>query len=150
MSTHIFFGGYRTLIALLGLGAVAILGQTWRHVHSSTPSWRAHKRAEKSWKNLKVIAHRGTNKDSPEETAAPENSLRAFRKALETADGIEVDVQITADNKLIVMHDALVDRTAVTATGRVREKTQAELRELDVSGVIGAGDAPPLLEEVRA
>lgn len=55
---------------------------------------------------MKVIAHRGAS------GYAPENTLTAFKKAIEmNADGIELDIQMTKDGKIIVMHDWKVDRT---------------------------------------
>lgn len=44
---------------------------------------------------------------------APENTLEAFRKAVEMgADGVELDVQLTKDGELVVIHDETVDRTS--------------------------------------
>ncbi len=53
------------------------------------------------------IAHRGLFNN---ETEAPENSLPAFRKAVENGYGIELDVQLTSDKKLVVFHDADLKR----------------------------------------
>jgi len=68
-----------------------------------------------------VIGHRG----APNEEL--ENSIASFARARDLgADGIELDVQITVDGRLVVMHDPTLDRTTV-CTGLVREKTLAEL-----------------------
>ena len=57
-----------------------------------------------------VIAHRGAS------FHAPENTLSAFRKAMELgADGIETDVQITADGRLVILHNYHVDLTTFEA-----------------------------------
>lgn len=75
---------------------------------------------------LLVFAHRGAS------GYAPENTLPAFTLAAEMgADGIEFDVQITADGKLIVHHDRELGRTEAAA-GRLRDWRFADLRTLDV------------------
>lgn len=68
------------------------------------------------------MAHRGAR------GYAPENSLEAFAKAIElNCDGIELDVQLSADREAIVMHDDTIDRTA-QGTGRVSDFTSSELQ----------------------
>ena len=53
-----------------------------------------------------IFAHRGAS------AHAPENTLAAFELALaQNADGIELDVKLTADGHVVVIHDATVDRT---------------------------------------
>jgi glycerophosphoryl diester phosphodiesterase len=63
---------------------------------------------------------------------APENTLEAFRQAVDAwgADLLEMDVRVTADGELVVIHDATVERTTEGA-GPVAELTWAELRRLD-------------------
>jgi glycerophosphoryl diester phosphodiesterase len=74
-----------------------------------------------------LIAHRGAS------AYAPENTLAAFRLALELgAPMIELDVALTADERLVVIHDGTVDRTS-DGTGEVGDLTLAELRALDYS-----------------
>ena len=74
----------------------------------------------------------------------PENSLLAFRKAIEAgADGVELDVWLTKDGRVIVMHDETIDRTS-DMSGRQKEMTLEELRKAD----IGQGERIPTLEEV--
>lgn len=70
-----------------------------------------------------VEAHRGAwTRD------IPENSLRAIDHAIEVgADIIEIDVRRTADGKLVLMHDASIDRTT-TGTGKVEKLTWREIR----------------------
>ncbi|MDY4920595.1 MAG: glycerophosphodiester phosphodiesterase [Phascolarctobacterium sp.] len=76
---------------------------------------------------MKNFAHRGFS------GKYPENTMLAFKKALEAgADGIELDVQLTKDGELVVIHDEKVDRTT-NGTGLVRDYTLEELRKLDAS-----------------
>ena len=78
-----------------------------------------------SEKNIYVAAHRGWC------SKYPENTMIAFKEAIALGvDQIELDVRVTADNELVVIHDATVDRTT-NGTGKVNEKTLAELLELD-------------------
>jgi len=91
-----------------------------------------------------VISHRGANR------LAPENTLAAFKKALEFGvDGFENDVHLTADGRLVVCHDDTVDRTS-DGSGLICEKTLDELRALDFGGWFSPdfeGEKIPTLEE---
>ncbi|MEU0762952.1 glycerophosphodiester phosphodiesterase family protein [Streptomyces microflavus] len=74
----------------------------------------------------------------------PENTLRSFVRAQEAGmDAIELDLHLSKDGALAVMHDAAVDRTT-DGTGPIAGKTLAELRELDA----GKGERVPVFEEV--
>ena len=74
----------------------------------------------------------------------PENTLRGIRRAIEIGvDQVEVDVHLTKDGKLVVMHDETVDRTT-DGHGRVRDLTFEEIRSLDA----GKGEVVPTLQEV--
>ena len=76
---------------------------------------------------MKNFAHRGFS------GKYPENTMLAFQKAYEAgADGIELDVQLTKDGQVVVIHDEKVDRTT-NGTGLVRDYTLEELRKLDAS-----------------
>ncbi len=92
-----------------------------------------------------VFAHRGARE------RAPENTLPAFEQAAALgADGVELDVQLSADGALVVIHDFSVERTTDGA-GRVAEKTLADLRQLDAGSWFGPGFAAtriPTLDEV--
>ncbi|HSN10817.1 MAG TPA: glycerophosphodiester phosphodiesterase [Propionibacteriaceae bacterium] len=91
-----------------------------------------------------VWAHRGAS------AKAPENTLAAFRLAHELgADGVELDVQLTSDGQVVVIHDETLDRTT-TGKGQVALRTLAELRDLDASYGLQdyAGERIPVLEEV--
>jgi glycerophosphoryl diester phosphodiesterase len=91
------------------------------------------------------IAHRGAS------AYAPENTLAAFRLALEMgADGFELDVMLSADDHLVVIHDDRVDRTT-DGSGLVRQKMLAELKALDAGtrfDVRFAGERIPTLQKV--
>ena len=92
-----------------------------------------------------IIAHRGDS------ARYPENSLAAFAAALEVgAAMVELDVTLTRDRYLVVIHDDAVDRTT-DGTGAVSAMTLAELRALDAGAWFDpafAGQRIPTLEEV--
>lgn len=92
-----------------------------------------------------IFAHRGAS------AHAPENTLAAFNLAVEQgADGIELDVKLTLDGHVVVIHDASVDRTT-GAHGRVKDMTLDELRSLDAGSFFSEklnGEKIPTLEEV--
>lgn len=80
---------------------------------------------------MKVFAHRGYS------GRYPENTMLAFRKAYEAgADGIELDVQLTKDDVLVVIHDERIDRTT-DGTGFVRDYTYEELKKFNASKIHG-------------
>ncbi len=75
-----------------------------------------------------LCAHRGAMETHPE------NTLPAFHAALESgAHMIEFDVQLTSDNKIVVIHDYTVDRTT-NGTGRITDFTFEAIRKLDAGG----------------
>jgi glycerophosphoryl diester phosphodiesterase len=85
-----------------------------------------------------VIAHRGASR------YAPQNTLAAFRLAMEQkADGLELDVRLSADGHLMVIHDATV-RHLTNGRGWVANLTLAQLQALDA----GQGEHVPTLDEV--
>ena len=92
-----------------------------------------------------IFAHRGAS------TYAPENTLASFRLALsQGADAVELDVRLSADGQVVVMHDPIVDRTT-NGHGRVAQLTLTELRSLDAGSFFSEkyrGEKIPLLEEV--
>ena len=67
---------------------------------------------------------------------APENTLEAFQAAADCgADGVELDVQLTSDGEVVVIHDERVDRVSGGfVTGWVKDFTLKRLRDIDVSG----------------
>jgi glycerophosphoryl diester phosphodiesterase len=90
----------------------------------------------------RVAAHRGGA------LLWPENSLTAFRGAVGLGvDLVELDVHLTKDGEVVVVHDPTLDRTT-TGQGPVAERTAAEVRALTLRGT--AGEPPPRLSEVLA
>lgn len=77
-----------------------------------------------SWIAKTPIAHRGLH-----DKHTPENSLPAFKKAIEKGYAIEIDLQMTKDGVLVVFHDDFLDRMT-DAKGDVREKTFDEIKNL--------------------
>lgn len=94
-----------------------------------------------------VIGHRGAAGH------APENTLAAFRHGLALgADGVECDVHMSRDGRIVVIHDATVNRTT-NGEGRVGDLTFEELSALDAGSWFDArfaGERLPSLEEVFA
>lgn len=94
-----------------------------------------------------VIAHRGDS------AHAPENTLAAFRLAMQNgADGVELDVSLSADGELMVCHDSTVDRTT-SGKGKIADLTLAQLKDLDAGAWFGeafTGERLPTLAEVFA
>ncbi len=92
-----------------------------------------------------IFAHRGSS------AHAPENTLPAFRLALEqNADAIELDAKLTADGKIVVIHDQSVDRTT-DGTGMVKNLALSEIRLLDGGShfdIAFRGELIPTLDEV--
>ncbi|MFJ9562113.1 glycerophosphodiester phosphodiesterase [Streptomyces fuscichromogenes] len=88
--------------------------------------------------NFLTIGHRGVM------GVEPENTLRSFVAAQQAGlDLIELDLHLSKDGALVVMHDAEVDRTT-DGTGPIADKTLEELRALDA----GRGERVPVFEEV--
>jgi glycerophosphoryl diester phosphodiesterase len=96
-----------------------------------------------------IIAHRGDS------AHRPENTLAAFASALELgAELVEMDVQLSRDGVVVVIHDPTVDRTT-NGRGRVREMTLRDLRRLSAGypvqfGSTFAGERVPTLAEALA
>lgn len=91
-----------------------------------------------------IVAHRGASHD------APENTLAALRLAWEQgADAVEVDVHLSADGHVVVMHDEEVDRTT-DGKGKIARMPLAEIRRLDAGSWKGdrfRGVGVPTLDE---
>jgi glycerophosphoryl diester phosphodiesterase len=94
---------------------------------------------------ITATAHRGFSGQSPE------NTLTAFRAAIDAgADMVELDVHLTRDNEVVVIHDDTLERTT-NGKGNVAEKTLAELKDLDAGSWFNsrfAGERIPTLAEV--
>ncbi len=93
---------------------------------------------------VKVIAHRGGS------YLAPENTASAWKKAAALkADYFELDIQLSSDDSLMIMHDDTVNRTT-NGTGTVSAMTYAQLRALDAGSWFGAafaGEKVPTFSE---
>jgi len=100
------------------------------------------RRGHPDWKLLRLwrYAHRGYH-DKP---AIPENSMAAFRRAVEHRFGAELDVHLMKDGNLAVIHDSSLKRTA-GADVAVEDLTAEELRRYRLEGT---DEHIPLLEEV--
>ncbi len=100
-------------------------------------------------KSIWTIAHRGASGH------APENTLAAFRRAVELgARFIETDLQITRDAHVVAMHDSTLNRTT-NGTGQVHLLPLDQIRSLDAGAWFGdhgkgafAGERVPTLEEI--
>lgn len=94
---------------------------------------------------LVVIAHRGDH------TAAPENTLTAYRNAISHGvDYVEIDLRTAKDGSLVIMHDASIDRMT-NGHGAVRDFTLSELKKLVVANKAHpewAAETIPSFEEV--
>lgn len=92
-----------------------------------------------------IFAHRGAS------AHAPENTLAAFELALaQNADAIELDAKLSADGQVVVIHDAIVERTT-GSRGRVKDLSLSQLRSLDAGSFFSGkfrGERIPTLEEV--
>lgn len=87
---------------------------------------------------MKILGHRGAKGEQPE------NTILGIHHALDCGvHGIEVDLHLTRDGEIVVIHDDSVDRTT-NGRGQVRELTLTEIKELDA----GLGQEVPTLEEL--
>ena len=90
-----------------------------------------------------IWAHRGAS------GYAPENTLESFQKAIDLgADGIELDVQLTKDDQIVVIHDEILGRTC-EGTGWVKDYTLEELRRFNYNKTfpqVAHADIPTLRE----
>ena len=84
-------------------------------------------------------AHRGLHNES-----RPENSMSAFRAALDAGYAIELDVRLSSDGELVVFHDDTLDRVT-SECGRVDERTAEELSKIHL---LGTEDTIPTFKEV--
>lgn len=92
---------------------------------------------------MKIWAHRGCSQ------RYPENTLLAFEKAaaLQKLTGIELDIQLTKDGRMVVFHDEKVDRTT-DGIGYVRDYTLADLKKLKIDAGNQECQSVPTIEEV--
>jgi len=116
-------------------------------IPSSNPDWSSLKPmpvSRVSSRHPIIVGHRGAS------GLAPENTLAAFQVAADLrVDGVEFDVQRTADGHLIVFHDDTVERTT-NGTGAVGQFTLAEIQSLDAGSHFDprfTGERVPTLRE---
>ncbi|KON85582.1 glycerophosphodiester phosphodiesterase [Sporosarcina globispora] len=94
-------------------------------------------------KKGKIFAHRGVS------GRYPENTMAAFQAALEAgADGIELDVQMAKDGKLVIIHDETVDRTT-GGTGYIKDMTFEEIEQLDAGSWFAAANAGETIPDLE-
>ncbi len=115
------------LIALLALYLFCLAG---RRNHPALPELR-------KWK----YAHRGLH-----DKTRPENSMAAFRAALEQGYGVELDIHLMADGNLAVIHDASLQRVA-GADVKIEDLTAADLENYPLAGT---DEKIPLFQDVLA
>ncbi len=98
------------------------------------------RRLERERGRVWVVGHRGAM------GYCPENTLASFERGLELgSDWIELDVHLSRDGEVVVIHDETLDRTT-NGHGYIKDHTLAELRTLDA----GDGQQIPTLNEVLA
>ena len=124
----------RIVLGVLGTLAVLFLLWLWA---MGTRRGERQMAVFRPWR----YAHRGLHNI---ERKVPENSLLAFRYAIAGGFGAELDVRLTKDKRLAVIHDSYLDRLC-GVHARVEEQTAAQLRELSLQGT---GEKIPFLEEV--
>lgn len=88
----------------------------------------------------KYICHRGLFNNID----VPENCLTAFKKAVDNNYGIELDVQLTSDNKLVVFHDSSLERM----TGVNLKLTDCTFEQLNQYKLLNINETIPLFEDV--
>ena len=91
-----------------------------------------------------IMAHRGGTR------VTPENTLAAFEKALSLGVNIELDIRLTKDNVIVVIHDKSVDRTT-NGKGIVADMNLSKIKTLDAGSYLSreyAGESIPTLEQV--
>ena len=123
---------------------VCVLGLSF--IHSKAPSM-GHASEQTAAAQMEIVAHRGASFD------APENTLSAFKLGWEQkADAVELDIMLSKDGRIVVIHDKDTKRLAGVDRSVVGQ-TLAELRSLDVGRWKDAkftGEKLPLLSEVLA
>ena len=124
------------LAAIIVISVVILL--FFGYIFLITP--KITRRIEDKYLNARY-AHRGLHTKD-----APENSMKAFERAVEKGFGIELDVRFSKDKKLVVFHDRTLDR--VTAEkGNVCDRTAKELSQISLEGT---DQTVPLFEDVLA
>lgn len=100
---------------------------------------KPNKKRDTQYFHTKMYAHRGLHGNG-----VPENSLAAFRLAVENGYGVELDTQMTKDGKIVVFHDGTLKRMC-GVDGYLRDYTYEELKEFRLAGT---DERIPLFEDV--
>jgi len=120
------------------LGGVAL--GVGAYVGYSYVTWRPRTLSYLCDNRRLLLGHRGAAVE------APANTVAAFRRAMEAgADGVELDVHLTRDGHVVVIHDEDV-HSVTGVSGRIREMSLAEIQQLDAGSYFGpqfAGRASP-------
>ncbi len=131
-----------------GIVIIYILLSIWMGGQMGCAAKKIDDSMKPTWKTrfpVMVIAHRGFSGE------APENTLAAFRKAIEVgSDMLELDVQLSKDKEVVVIHDETLER-ATNGQGKVADFTLKELKKLDAGFRFGpqfSGERIPTLKEV--
>lgn len=105
----------------------------------------SHTKTQNDSDEIKIIAHRGGAK------LAPENTIAAINNALRIGvDMIEIDVILSKDNEVIVIHDDTIDRTT-SGSGLIKNMSLKEIKEYDAGSWFDPkyeGEKIPTLDEV--
>ncbi len=135
----------QTVIVILAV--ILLLAGLWIFAIASNKVTEERKAKFKPFES-RYIAHRGffNNKKSVDgqPPKAPENSLEAFRLAVDRDYGIELDVQLTKDDKLVVFHDASLKRMC-GEKGHVLDYSYDQLKEFSL---LGSDQKIPLFDQV--
>lgn len=129
--------------ALVAVGVLTLaLSAITAPVHAAVTAAAAAQAADNPWLERRVMnmAHSGGERE------APTNTMYAFKRAVALgSEMIELDVQSTKDDQLVVLHNATVDDTT-NGTGKIRDLTLTEVRALDAAYrfVPGRGTVPDL------
>lgn len=114
------------LIYTLGIGGGAVVILLLLYLFMIAPRMLCRPHMEPFYEYF--YAHRGLHDNGSD---APENSIAAFRKAVEAGFGIELDVQLTGDHIPVVFHDYTLERMC-GKPGKVRDYTYEELRQFPI------------------
>lgn len=119
-----------------------LLGITLLYLFLIAPNVLRRKTGWKAWGET-AFAHRGLH---DEKQGIPENSLVAFRRAVETGMGIEMDIRLTRDGQMVVFHDSSLQRMC-GADGQISQMTLAQLKQYRLGDT---GETIPTLDEALA
>lgn len=129
-------------------GAILVLAMLWMGAAMGCATQKPDVPPRLPWAGkfpVLVIAHRGFS------GAAPENTLAAFKKAIDAgADMVELDVHLSKDGHVVVIHDDTLDRTT-NGKGNVASYTLSQLSEFDAGSWFNprfSGERIPTLQEV--